>query len=170
MPTGSIGFTTLAPLNIPNNNIEILSIPLTLSQINQGNNVLAVEIHQSSVASTDILFDMELKAKLNSYPARLENGPYLNVATRNSIIVRWRTDSLTDTRVNYGTALNSLTGSYVNSTLTREHVAEITGLAENTKYYYEVKEGNNLLQGDANNYFKTLPPVGSTQKVRMLVT
>jgi len=170
MPTGTILYSTLASTNCADNGTTVWSVPLTISQLRQGTNVVAVEIHQITRGSSDIVFDMELTGKFLINPPKLVNGPYLNLATKNSIIVRWRTDSLTDTRVNYGLAANSLTGSYVDNTLSTEHIAEITGLQENTKYFYAVKAGNRLLQGDANNYFKTLPPVGSTQKIRALVT
>ena len=36
--------------------------------------------------------------------ANLTRGPYLQVATSNSIVVRWRTDTWARSRVRYGTA------------------------------------------------------------------
>jgi guanyl-specific ribonuclease Sa len=100
--------------------------------------------------------------------ATITRGPYLNLATQNSIVVRWRTDIATSSSVEFGLSPDNLTDSVTDATTTQEHIIELTGLSPNTLYYYTVGSSAGILQGDANNYFKTLPPVGSTQKVRVL--
>ena len=44
----------------------------------------------------------------------------------------------------------------------------LTGLTTNTLYYYSIGSTTQTLQGDANNYFKTMPIAGSTQKIRIM--
>lgn len=132
-----------------------------------GNNVIAVEIHQNSVTSSDISFDLQLIGNTGN-DATLTRGPYMNSALQTSIVIRWRTDIPTNTKVNYGNAPGNLTQSYIDNTVTTEHIATLTGLAINTLYYYNIGSTTQVIQGDANNYFKTMPAVGSTQKIRIM--
>ncbi|HMJ45702.1 MAG TPA: metallophosphoesterase, partial [Ferruginibacter sp.] len=147
------------------------ALSLTAAQLVQGTNVIAVEMHQDLGNSTDLSFDMQLTsttAPVTPPTATLIRGPYLNSALQTGIIIRWRTNIATDSKVNYGTAAGSLTQSVTDNTSTTEHVVTITGLSANTQYYYRIGSTSQILQGDANNYFKTMPPVGSTQKIRIL--
>ncbi|MEY2409757.1 MAG: hypothetical protein QOF48_2427, partial [Verrucomicrobiota bacterium] len=57
MPAGTISYTTLAG-SAPDNDIDIASI--SLAPLVSGNNVVAVEIHQATVVSTDISFNFQL--------------------------------------------------------------------------------------------------------------
>jgi hypothetical protein len=90
--------------------------------------------------------------------------------TPNSIIIRWRTSSPTDSKVWYGSshlALNSI--SSLSGTRT-EHEVQITGLTPNTTYFYAI--GNNLGQlagADTEHYFKTSPSPGTSQPVSIWV-
>jgi len=117
--------------------------------------------------NNDKLLQKNIDASLNT--AILIRGPYMNLATQTGIIIRWRTDIPTDNRVNYGTAAGDLTDSVIDSELTTEHIVQLTGLTENTQYFYSIGSSAQTLQGDSANYFKTLPPVGSKQKIRILV-
>jgi hypothetical protein len=87
----------------------------------------------------------------------LIRGPYLQVATPNSIVVRWRTDARARSRVRYGTALDTLVFTADDSSLATEHIVKLTGLLAETKYYYSIGGINDTLQGDQDNYFVTLP-------------
>lgn len=85
-------------------------------------------------------------------------GPYLQVATQNSIIIRWRTNTATSSRIIYGTNANNLNQVSQSSSNTTEHQIKLTGLQPDTKYYYAVGNIDNLLATNANLYFYTLPP------------
>src|SRR6186713_2846455 len=130
-----------------------------------GNNVIAVEIHQNALTSTDISFDLQL---IGTDVVSLTRGPYMNMALQNSIVIRWKTDAPTNSKVNYGTTAGNLTQSFTDNTSTTEHIVTLTGLSTNTLYYYSIGSTTQTLQGDANNYFKTMPVVGSTEKIRVL--
>jgi hypothetical protein len=130
-----------------------------------GSNVIAVEIHQNALTSTDISFDLQL---IGNDAASLTRGPYMDMALQNSIIIRWRTDAPTNSKVNYGTSAGSLSQSFTDNTNTTEHIVTLTGLSTNTLYYYSIGSTTQTLQGDTNNYFKTMPVVGSTEKIRVL--
>ena len=110
-----------------------------------------------------------LTAAANSaFGQAIVRGPYLQSGTPSSIVVRWRTDIASDSRVRYGTASNQLNSTAQNLLQTTEHEIRITGLASNTRYYYSI--GTTLMTlagGDATHYFYTSPTPGSEQPVRI---
>jgi hypothetical protein len=110
-----------------------------------------------------------LTAAANSaFGQAVVRGPYLQSGTPSSIVVRWRTDVASDSRVRYGTAPDQLNSTAQSLLQTTEHEIRITGLAPNTRYYYSV--GTTLMTlagGDDTHYFYTSPTVGSEQPVRI---
>lgn len=167
MPTGTISYTTLASSAAGDDGNTAQNFSLVTSAFVSGDNVVAVEMHQNSGTSSDLSFDMQL---IGTVPgaALLTRGPYLNSALQSGIVIRWRTDVASNSKVSYGTSAGSLTQSVTDNTVTTEHVVTLTGLTANTLYYYSIGSTIQTLQGDASNYFKTMPPAGSTQKVRVL--
>ena len=100
--------------------------------------------------------------------ARLIRGPYLQVATHNSIIIRWRTDALTRSVVNFGTNENELSMRAEDAALTFEHKVKLTGLNPRTKYYYSIGGGaGDTLQTGRDNYFQTPPKPGTEGSYRI---
>jgi hypothetical protein len=158
------GYTTLASL-ASDDGATPQSFSFSPSVLVSGNNVIAVEIHQNAVTSSDISFDLQL---IGNDGIALTRGPYMNMALQNSIIIRWRTDVATDSKINYGTSPGNLDQSFTDNNITTEHIVALTGLTENTLYYYSVGSTSQTLQGDASNYFKTMPALGSTEKIRVL--
>ena len=108
MPTGTVGFLTPASVAIAGAD-ESTFVQTTISPalLVTGTNVLAVELHQSGGTSTDISFDLQLIGSDSS--ASVTRGPYLQIGTPNSTVVRWRTNIATDSRISYGTTQGSLT-------------------------------------------------------------
>ncbi|HEX7846250.1 MAG TPA: metallophosphoesterase family protein, partial [Chitinophagaceae bacterium] len=98
---------------------------------------------------------------------KLLRGPYLQVATTNSIIVRWRTDELDVSFVRFGTDRSKLDQLAGNNYRTREHIVTLTGLKPQTKYYYQIEGFKDTIQGDVNNHFTTLPLAGKEDKIRI---
>ncbi len=61
MPTGSITFTTLASSVIGGAEEDrFFTVSVSTSLLNAGSNIIAVEIHQANVTSSDISFDLQL--------------------------------------------------------------------------------------------------------------
>ena len=173
MPTGTVAYTTRATAAASDDGNTAQVKTLTTSQINQGSNTIAVEMHQYVNTSPDLSFDLELKGTTTGgggggVTATLTRGPYLNSALQNGIVIRWRTNVATNSKVSYGTAAGSLTQSFTDNTTTTEHIISLTGLTANKLYYYSIGSTTQILQGDANNYFKTMPVAGSTQKIRVM--
>lgn len=109
-------------------------------------------------------------AALPAEAQSVTRGPYLQQGTESRIIVRWRTDVATNSRVRIST---SLTGTFINvdnATSTTEHVVTVPNLAANTKYYYSVGSTSAVLAGpDANTFFATAPTPGTVKDTRVWV-
>ncbi|MGH9203627.1 MAG: purple acid phosphatase family protein, partial [Vicinamibacterales bacterium] len=132
-----------------------------------GSNVLAVEVHQANATSSDVSFDAELVA---STSLQVTRGPYLQLGTSSSVVIRWRTGGESDSRVMYGLSPSSLTSSISDGTSTRDHEVTLTGLAPFTKYYYSVGSTTETLAGgDANHSFVTSPVIGTGVATRVWV-
>jgi PKD repeat protein len=96
-------------------------------------------------------------------------GPYMQIGTQNSMIVRWETNIATNSQVAYGTSSVALTLSVTNVSAVTVHSLQITGLAPYTKYYYSIGTTTSVLQGDQNNYFQTSPVPGTAGNYRFWV-
>ncbi|HEX5886894.1 MAG TPA: fibronectin type III domain-containing protein [Pyrinomonadaceae bacterium] len=169
MPAGTVGFTTLASVAIAGAD-ESTFVQTTISPalLVSGTNVLAVELHQSGGTSSDISFDLQLIGSDGS--ASVTRGPYLQMGTPNSTVVRWRTNIATDSRVSYGATQGSLTSNATNATQTTEHEVLVTGLSPATKYFYSVGSTTQTLAGnDSSHYFVTSPVAGTASPTRIWV-
>ena len=71
MPSGPISFSTLANAT-GENTIDTTNLPPSVLQA--GTNVIAVEIHQQALTSSDLSFDLELIANPAPPPPRLESS------------------------------------------------------------------------------------------------
>lgn len=100
-------------------------------------------------------------------PITVIRGPYLQVGSPTGMTIRWRTNVATRSRVRFGTTVNKWDMLKDDSTITTEHIVRITGLKPHTRYFYTVGTFADTLQGDANNYFYTLPEVGSKDLIRI---
>jgi len=99
-------------------------------------------------------------------------GPYLQKPTTGSIVVRWRTDMPTDSRVSYGTTSGSLTSFADDATVTTEHVVPVSDLSADVKYFYAVgtTDGTVLAGDDADHFFRAHPTPGVPRPMRFWVT
>ena len=169
MPAGEVGHDTFAP-NASDDGQSLHEYTVSADSLVDGDNVLAIEVHQVNAVSSDLSFDMSLAKILETENPSLVRGPYLQMGTPSSMIVRWRTDGFTDTRLSYGTEVGSLDTTIEMETLTNEHEVLVTGLESSTKYFYEIGNADMMLAGnDADHFFKTSPPAGSDEPVRIWV-
>src|SRR5215208_3678549 len=169
MPTGTVGFFTPASVAIAGAD-ESTFVQTTISPalLVTGTNVLAVELHQSGGTSTDISFDLQLIGSDSS--ASVTRGPYLQIGTPNSTVVRWRTNIATDSRISYGTTQGSLTTNADNATQTTEHEVVLSNLSPATKYFYSVGSTTQTLAGnDTSHFFVTSPVAGTASPTRIWI-
>ena len=99
----------------------------------------------------------------------ITRGPYLQIGTPTSVVVRWRTDLATDSRVSRGTISGQLTTNADHATVTTEHQVTLTGLTPNTQYFYSVGSTTTTLASGADFTFFTAPPVGTAHPTRIWV-
>ncbi|PCJ66722.1 MAG: hypothetical protein COA58_04485 [Bacteroidetes bacterium] len=170
MPTGTVSHSTLASSAISGSDEgDFTTYNVSASHLVSGANVVAVEVHQTSISSSDIGFDLSIEGQ-STFNLTLVNGPYLQVATPTSIIVRWRTGQSSDAKVSYGTSLSSLSSSATSSTSGTEHEVSLSGLSPDTKYYYAIGTTNDdTVQSGSTNFFVTPPTVGTEKATRIWV-
>ena len=170
MPTGAVAYSTLALPAQPPEHPEspYLSKTLDRNLLNEGTNLIAVEIHLSSVTNVNMSFGLKLVAHygeaLPTNPT-LKRGPYLQIGTPTSITIRWRTSLPTDSRVEYGLDPTNLTNSASDDGVITDHIVSLADLLPDTKYFYAVgSSGTNFAGGDSF-YFVTAPASSRATRV-----
>lgn len=100
----------------------------------------------------------------------LTRGPYLQVGKQDSITIRWRTSSATNSKITWGNSFGSYPNSFTQDVATpvTEHIVRIGGLTADTKYWYTIGSTTTTLQQTTSNYFLTLPPNNTTRKLRFV--
>ncbi len=170
LPGGAITNGTLASSGVSGSaESAFVTALLDATNLVAGANVLAVEVHQSAPDSSDISFDLQLLGTATAAALTLTRGPYLQMGTTNSVIVRWRTDLGSDSIVRFGTNSANLDQTITDTTATTEHVVTVTNLSAATKYFYAIATGTNTLASGTNHFFVTSPPAGVPQPTRLWV-
>ena len=101
-----------------------------------------------------LLFILSILISFSSLAQTATRGPYLQTPTDNSIIIMWRTDVATDSRVQVSTSPTfSSSQTVLNSANVTDHTVEITGLSPYTKYYYRVGTTTAFLAGPVGNTY-----------------
>lgn len=138
-----------------------------------GANTIAVEAHNRSNDSSDILWGMQVEGGNNGTAPpvvpTIVKGPYLQVGTQNSMIVKWESNVSSDSKVMFGTSPASLTTVVTNTANVISHLVQLSGLTPYTKYYYSIGTTTATMQGDSANYFLTSPIPGTPGKYRFWV-
>jgi hypothetical protein len=119
------------------------------------------------VVAQDITYSKNVNSKNAMAAQDLIRGPYLQVVTSNSVMIRWRTANSSRSRVRYGSDKSNLNLVTDDSTLTNEHKVNLKALSPLTRYYYAICSFKDTLQGDAENFFETLPVPGETSLYRI---
>jgi hypothetical protein len=177
MPAGWVSYITLATtaVSLADAN-SLVETQINASALVPGLNHIAVEVHKNNGLSAVKSFDLSLTADGTAAPPPppatvvVTRGPYLQMGTPNSVIVRWRTAVPTDSRVNYGESPTRLSFSATELTLTTEHILRLSNLAPNTKYYYSIGTSSQaaLAGGDESHFFVTAPTVAKPTRIWVL--
>ncbi len=115
-----------------------------------------------------IILVLQFFVQVTCFSQTIIRGPYLQMPTENSITVKWRTNSATNSRVLYGTDSLNLTQSVTNSANVTDHTLTISNLLPNTKYYYAIGNSSSLFTIPSNKYqFKTNPIPGESLPTRV---
>ena len=141
MPAGAITYTTTASVAIGDSAEDTFNELLyEATDLAEGANVLAVEIHQANITSSDISFDLELIGSTQPIDP-MRKGPYLIYpGTNTNMTVLWQFIGWRSCLLEWGDDLSYSLGS-VNPTEygpDHQHQHTITNLDPETLYYYRV--------------------------------
>ena len=107
---------------------------------------------------------------LRAQDVTVTRGPYLQLGTSSSIVIRWRTSTAVVGRVQYGVSVGANTWEVVESAAVTDHKLELIGLLPDTTYYYSVDTTTATLAGaDSSFRFTTAPPAGTAKSTRIWV-
>lgn len=98
-------------------------------------------------------------------------GPYLQLQTSNSMVLRWRTDKETKGLVRFGPTPETVTNVAQHAGVLSEHVVRIGGLRPDTQYLYAIgRETNDWFNVPGQSYsFRTAPIAGTVRPTRIWV-
>lgn len=112
-----------------------------------------------------MLLFVALSMEVCSEENEIIRGPYLQLATQSSIIVRWKTSTAQNSVIRYGLDSTKLNNRIELSILTTDHEIEITQLEADTRYYYNLGE----FGYSSDRFFETLPTKGKLKAYSFLV-
>jgi len=99
---------------------------------------------------------------------RIVRGPYLQLGTPDSVVVRWRTDVPTESVVRVGADPARLDRTVQPKGKTTEHIVHVGGLQPATRYHYAVGHAAGVLPEGAGTVV-TSPPPGTRRPIRTWV-
>ena len=95
-------------------------------------------------------------------------GPYLQSPTESTIVIKWRTDAPTNSKVQYGTSLSNLDLVASSNGSNTNHTITLTNLTPATTYYYSVGNTTIQLTTPSDSFrFKTNPIPGDAVPTRV---
>ncbi len=154
-----------------NKNAEILNATGLLGRwgLNEGSGTVAGDSAGSVINGTLLNGPLWVAGFQQAGTPVVTRGPYLQTGTPASVIVRWRTDLATDSRVRFGTSAANLNLTADNGTAATEHQVQLTGLTADTQYFYSIGSTTATLAAGADFSLFTAPPVGTAQPTRIWV-
>ncbi len=146
MPSVPINYQTLASSAVSGaGEYTFYDYPVDPALLETGGNVLAVEVHQSGVTSSDLSFDLELATT-----GLFRKAPYLTFSGDTAEMkVHWQLRSTRQCEISWGldtlcSSGSALTGEYGTD---HQHSYTITGLTPAAKHHYRVVAGEDTLSG-----------------------
>lgn len=127
----------------------------------------AAVMSPSAAVQANLLQDKILVTRSGLLQQSIPNvtrGPYLQLSTPTSIVIRWRTDQNSASRVLYGPSPNTLNSIAEVATPGTEHEVTLVGLAPDSTYYYAVGTATDVLAGGDPEHFFHTPPLPGTRK------
>ncbi|MFK7924426.1 MAG: Ig-like domain-containing protein, partial [Bacteroidia bacterium] len=100
-------------------------------------------------------------------PVQVSRGPYLQMGSDTSVVVRLRTESPRQLKLIYGSNLSNLNQSLTEASSSTEHEIFVGGLSPNTTYYYAFVEGTDtFLTASPDQYWRSAPAAGTQQVLK----
>jgi hypothetical protein len=105
-----------------------------------------------------LVFVATLLSSGSAVAQTLVRGPYLQTPTADGVIVSWRTDPPSDTKLAYGPSDNQLNSVIVDTQSVNDHEIAVEELEPATRYYYSIGTSAQVLAGaDPHHWFETAP-------------
>jgi hypothetical protein len=150
MPQGSIDYLTTALHTVAGaDENTFFEYIVPASYLVQGDNIIAVEVHQRSHTSSDCSFDLSMEFT-DEQNELFHKAPYLIYPGNNTeMIILWQLDDTGNCLFEWGTDTNYSIGSQNTTEYGNDHQHKInlTGLQPGTKYYYRVSYNGSLKEG-----------------------
>jgi len=152
MPSGNINYHTTAISSVSGSAENIFyeySIPSAV--LNSGQNIIAVEVHQRSTASSDVSFDLKMEFEAFDFYKKL---PYvLYPGNNNQMMVTWQLNETQTCNFSYGTDTTYSISTISTNEFGNDHQHKIllNNLTPGQKYYYKVSVGNNSVKEGSFN-------------------
>ncbi len=128
-PDTVVAFDTPA-LPLGRTNAQEFDLTPFVPLLQAGTNLLAIELHNSSLTDPAMALVPELRANFT-------RGPFLQSTSSNRTLIVWKTLRPADTRVEFG-ATGALDRVYADTNEVMTHVAELTNLEPDTAYAYRI--------------------------------
>jgi hypothetical protein len=144
MPPGEVGPDTPAASGVRGGG-EWMEAIVSADTLQSGTNVVAAEVHQIRLDSTDLSFDLELIGSHEPY-LRAVKGPYLLFSGEpGSMTVLWQLNGTATCRLQWGpvvdpSAARAVTTEYGTD---HQHRVTMTGLETGALYTYRLRAGEN---------------------------
>jgi len=137
MPTGTIGYRTLASTAVSGTNESAFyTFTLNPSSFATGNNVLAVEVHQSAANSSDLSFNLKLDATTASATCATPSSLSASSITTTAASLSW--SSITGA-TNYNIQYRIVGTSTWTTTTSTVATKSLTGLTANSNYEFKIQ-------------------------------
>ncbi len=130
LPGTPVSHTASATVPHTAGNTEEIDVSTRVGLLRDGQNVLAIQLHNAWQEGSDFMLVPELFGNF-------QRGPFVQNASTRSIQVIWKTPQPTDARVEFGMT-PGLGSSVTDPTRTTVHALTLTNLAPATRYYYRV--------------------------------
>jgi len=162
MPDSGVDYSTFAPGTVGGTDEDVFyQSYIYPTRLVAGTNVLAVEIHQRSLSSSDVSLDLELKG-LTAFPELMRKAPYVIYAGNNTQMqIKWQL-ILSDTCLfEWGEDTSYSHASLETLEYGSDHQFSrtVAGLTPGEMYYYRVTAGAYEYTGS----FRAAPPDDAMQ-------
>lgn len=138
LPPGPLAATTPASTG-HDAETDIFSIELDPKLLQPGDNLLAAEVHNVSISSSDLSFIPTLSAFDTPPPdAAITRGPFVQRVGRNAATIVWQTDKPAPSRVIYGPS-SAVHLAFEDATLSLRHEVQLTDLPPASPVWYQVQ-------------------------------
>ena len=142
---------------------NLIDVSAALPVLHDGTNVLAIGVWNATLPSSDLVLVPQLQMNVPG----TSRGPYLQSGSDSSVVVRWRTQAATDSRVEY-TPEGGSPAIVDNPAVGTDHEVVLSGLNPDTRYFYSVGSTTAVVAGgDAGHFFRTAPVPGTRRPIRV---